>query len=90
MNDFEGLLASDFGFKPQGKSAPMAGSKSTSTVGGSSTHPRSSSNSFEDRDSLFTTANPQQKSQDFGSRFGDLFGSTRYVSSTCLRQAGLR
>ncbi|XP_075660437.1 auxilin-related protein 2 isoform X2 [Castanea sativa] len=83
MNDFEGLLASDFGFKPQGKSAPMAGSKSTSatTVGGSSTRPRSSSNSFEDRDSLFTT-NPQQKPQDFGSGFGDLFGSARYATKS--------
>ncbi|KAM4106234.1 hypothetical protein ACB094_04G051500 [Castanea mollissima] len=83
MNDFEGLLASDFGFKPQGKSAPMAGSKSTSatTVGGSSTRPRSSSNSFEDRDSLFT-ANPQQKPQDFGSGFGDLFGSARYATKS--------
>uniref|UniRef100_A0A7N2KQ44 Uncharacterized protein n=1 Tax=Quercus lobata TaxID=97700 RepID=A0A7N2KQ44_QUELO len=42
------LLASDFGFKPQGKSAPMAGSKSTSTVGRSSTRPHSSFNSFKD------------------------------------------
>ncbi|KAL0011853.1 hypothetical protein SO802_006961 [Lithocarpus litseifolius] len=31
-----------------------------------------------DRDSLFTT-NPQQKSQDFSSGFGDLFGSAHYA-----------
>uniref|UniRef100_A0A803KNC3 Uncharacterized protein n=1 Tax=Chenopodium quinoa TaxID=63459 RepID=A0A803KNC3_CHEQI len=28
MNDFQGLLSSDYGFKPQGKAAPMAGAKS--------------------------------------------------------------
>ncbi|KAL8159174.1 hypothetical protein V2J09_000711 [Rumex salicifolius] len=28
MNDFEGLLSGDYGFKPQGKSAPMAPSRS--------------------------------------------------------------
>ncbi|RDY08318.1 Auxilin-related protein 2, partial [Mucuna pruriens] len=36
MNDFDGLLTSDFGFKPQGKSAPMAapskGSSNTSSL----------------------------------------------------------
>ncbi|KAG5031793.1 hypothetical protein JHK85_015775 [Glycine max] len=31
MNDFDGLLTTDFGFKPQGKSAPMAASKSSSS-----------------------------------------------------------
>ncbi|XP_027903407.1 auxilin-related protein 2-like [Vigna unguiculata] len=30
MNDFDGLLTTDFGFKPQGKSAPMAASKASS------------------------------------------------------------
>ncbi|XP_047147951.1 auxilin-related protein 2-like [Vigna umbellata] len=30
MNDFDGLLTSDFGFKPQGKSAPMAAPKASS------------------------------------------------------------
>lgn len=29
MNDFQGLLSSDYGFKPQGKAAPMAASKSS-------------------------------------------------------------
>ena len=56
----------------------MASSKSTSIVRGSSTRPRSFSNSFEDHDSLFT-ANLQQKSQDFSSGFGDIFGSARYT-----------
>ncbi|KAF2289020.1 hypothetical protein GH714_024139 [Hevea brasiliensis] len=31
MDDFPGLLARDFGFKPQGKSAPMAPSRNTNT-----------------------------------------------------------
>ncbi|CAJ1974827.1 unnamed protein product [Sphenostylis stenocarpa] len=30
MNDFDGLLTTDFGFKPQGKSAPMAAAKASS------------------------------------------------------------
>lgn len=30
MNDFDGLLTTEFGFKPQGKSAPMAASKASS------------------------------------------------------------
>lgn len=32
MNDFEGLLATNYGFKPQGKAAPMAASKGTSNI----------------------------------------------------------
>ncbi|KAK7350911.1 hypothetical protein VNO77_09960 [Canavalia gladiata] len=32
MNDFDGLLTTDFGFKPQGKSAPMAASKPSSNT----------------------------------------------------------
>ncbi|KAF2284711.1 hypothetical protein GH714_029480 [Hevea brasiliensis] len=31
MDDFPGLLAQDFGFKPQGKSAPMASSRNSNT-----------------------------------------------------------
>ncbi|XP_027367776.1 auxilin-related protein 2-like isoform X2 [Abrus precatorius] len=31
MNDFDGLLTTDFGFKPQGKAAPMAASKPQSS-----------------------------------------------------------
>ncbi|KAL4021205.1 hypothetical protein IC575_019997 [Cucumis melo] len=32
MNDFEGLLATNYGFKPQGKAAPMAASKGNSNI----------------------------------------------------------
>ncbi|XP_023517694.1 auxilin-related protein 2-like [Cucurbita pepo subsp. pepo] len=32
MNDFEGLLATNYGFKPQGKAAPMAAPKGTSNI----------------------------------------------------------
>ncbi|PKI31685.1 auxilin-related protein 2-like [Punica granatum] len=71
MNDFEGLLPPDYGFKPQGKSAPMAGSRATS-----SSNPRSSSRASVgsygiDPDSLFG-ARGNQKSQAFD-EFGDIF-----------------
>ncbi|KAB1210504.1 Auxilin-related protein 2 [Morella rubra] len=83
MNDFEGLIPTDLGFKPQGKSAPMAGSKSSSSSNLGSSRPRSSaSNSFDDRDSLFTSTGPHHRSQDFGSGFGDLFGSARYATKS--------
>ncbi|KAK7410943.1 hypothetical protein VNO78_02186 [Psophocarpus tetragonolobus] len=67
MNDFDGLLTSDFGFKPQGKSAPMAASKASSNntsslnfdLGSRST---SASNSTAFDDSVTATA------------FDDLFG----------------
>ncbi|KAL1364661.1 hypothetical protein AAHE18_03G232200 [Arachis hypogaea] len=36
MNDFDGLLASEFGYKPQGKSAPMARSKGSSNFSNTS------------------------------------------------------
>ncbi|KAL9233361.1 hypothetical protein vseg_008376 [Gypsophila vaccaria] len=44
MNDFEGLLSSDYGFKPSGKSAPMSSNvkSSTKTTPSFSTTPSSS------------------------------------------------
>lgn len=36
MNDFEGLLASDFGFKPSGKSVPMSANAANSSRGSAS------------------------------------------------------
>ncbi|KAB2618969.1 auxilin-related protein 2-like [Pyrus ussuriensis x Pyrus communis] len=84
MNDFEGLLASDFGFKPSGKSAPMSASSANSSSKpsnfdlGSTGTSRSAraSNSFsgsiaDDRDSIFGSS----KGQDFGDILG---GSARY------------
>ncbi|XP_008365846.2 auxilin-related protein 2-like [Malus domestica] len=80
MNDFEGLLASDYGFKPSGKSAPMSASSANSSSKssnfdlGSTGTSRSAraTNSFSgsvvnDRDSIFGPS----KGQDFG-------GSARY------------
>ncbi|KAK4771917.1 hypothetical protein SAY86_013692 [Trapa natans] len=65
MNDFDGLLSSDYGFKPQGKSAPMSSrapsyNKSTSSslnfdLGSRNSNPSSS-------DSIFSSK-PIQKSQ---------------------------
>ncbi|KAF5480548.1 hypothetical protein F2P56_001288 [Juglans regia] len=81
MNDFEDLLPTDLGFKSQGQSAPMASSKPSSSFSSNfgSSRPRSSSssNSFDDRDSVFTSTGPPQRSQNFGSGYGDLFGSSR-------------
>ncbi|XP_010270274.1 PREDICTED: auxilin-related protein 2-like [Nelumbo nucifera] len=37
MDEFPGLLARDFGFRPQGKSAPMAASKGTGSLGSGGT-----------------------------------------------------
>ncbi|CAL9075705.1 unnamed protein product [Musa textilis] len=36
MDDFPGILARDFGFRPQGKSVPMAASKAAASSGGGS------------------------------------------------------
>ncbi|XP_048334700.2 auxilin-related protein 2 isoform X1 [Ziziphus jujuba] len=38
MNDFEGLLATDYGFKPSGKSAPMSASAAASSKGSATNH----------------------------------------------------
>lgn len=42
MDDFQGLLARDFGLRPQGKAAPMSAARSTAASSGSAwTNPRS-------------------------------------------------
>ncbi|XP_061346827.1 auxilin-related protein 2-like [Gastrolobium bilobum] len=68
MNDFDGLLASDFGFKPQGKSAPMApppkGSSNLKFDFGSR------SNSLH-ADSIFGSSGTRKNHDADG--FGDLF-----------------
>ncbi|GAB4855717.1 hypothetical protein Ancab_024361 [Ancistrocladus abbreviatus] len=90
MNDFHGLLSSDFGFKPQGKSAPMAPPKPNSTansgfnfeIGGSTTvEPtslsKSSSGSFiDDHDTFHRPSNDNRKSQEFSDLggFENIFG----------------
>ncbi|KAJ7945123.1 Auxilin-like protein [Quillaja saponaria] len=98
MNDFDGLLATDFGFKPQGKSAPMAASKGSSntTTGGSpnfdlrsrgASRSTRNSNSFngsfmDDGDVSLFGSSGSQKNQDMGG-IGDLFGgSARYTSKS--------
>ncbi|CAI8619168.1 unnamed protein product [Vicia faba] len=76
MNDFDGLLAPDFGLKPQGKSAPMAPPPK-----GSSNHPNSTSLNFDfgsrsarASDSRFGSSTARH-TRDAGS-FDDLFTST--------------
>ncbi|MED6215646.1 hypothetical protein PIB30_115947, partial [Stylosanthes scabra] len=80
MNDFDGLLTTDFGFKPQGKSAPMAASKGSSNFSTATSSlnfdlgskPPRTSNSFSGgTDSLFS----DHKNQD-SDGFGDIFGGS--------------
>lgn len=63
MNDFEGLLTSDFGFKPS-KSVPMSASSSSSSTNRANFDlgSRSARASGDDRDSIFS----DQRSQGFG------------------------
>lgn len=85
MNDFDGLLASDYGFKPQGKSAPMSASKGSGTLnfgiqshggsgGGGSRSSRNNSplgeSSADDYDSIFGSSTNNRKTQDAGSLDG--------------------
>ncbi|GAB2213681.1 hypothetical protein Droror1_Dr00017994 [Drosera rotundifolia] len=77
MNNFHGLLSSDYGFKPQGKFAPMAPPLRPHNPNNNFTN--SSSSPF-DTDSLFrshhseTTANPDP--------FDDIFGVKKWNSSS--------
>ena len=87
MNDFDGLLASEFGYKPQGKSAPMAPSKGSSNFSnssslnfdlGSRSARASNSNSMSsdfDADSVFGSSG-SRKNRDAGGGFDDLFGGS--------------
>lgn len=95
MNDFEGLLSSDYGFKPQGKSAPMASQKpniplsnSNSAfdfdIGGTKTTSSSSSPLFDDHDTLFRPNNRQKNPKDDFSdlgEFGDAFSRAHSKST---------
>ncbi|KAL6638449.1 hypothetical protein ACP70R_023944 [Stipagrostis hirtigluma subsp. patula] len=61
MDDFQGLLARDFGLRPQGKAAPMSAARSSSTSGSAWTNPRSASASAAaapSYDDLFGSAPP--------------------------------
>jgi len=95
MNDFEGLLSSDYGFKPQGKSAPMAAKKPNNPmsnsnspfnfeIGGAKTTPSSSSSTplFDDHDTLFrhNLKTPKDDFSDLG-EFGDVFSVGRSKST---------
>ncbi|KAK9735542.1 hypothetical protein RND81_04G211400 [Saponaria officinalis] len=77
MNDFEGLLSSDYGFKPSGKSAPMANVKSSTKT---ASYSSSSSSFIDDRDTLFR---PNHKSDfsDLGN-FDDVFPNSKSTSSS--------
>ncbi|CAO2836906.1 unnamed protein product [Amaranthus hypochondriacus] len=84
MNDFQGLLSSDYGFKPQGKAAPMAPPKSSSVnsnsafnfeIGGS----KSSSSPFDDHETLFRP-NRKANSDDFAD-LGDVFPNSKFNKS---------
>lgn len=77
MNDFDGLLAPDYGLKPQGKSAPMAapppkGSSNLSNA--TSLNFDFGSRSVRSSDSVFGSS-AARKNRDTGS-FDDLFSGT--------------
>ncbi|KAI9079666.1 hypothetical protein K1719_038287 [Acacia pycnantha] len=77
MNDFDGLLASDFGFKRQGKSDPMAaskGSSNTTTSRSARNSINSSGNFMGGSESPFGLSGNQKKRDTTG--FDDLFGSS--------------
>lgn len=102
MNDFEGLLAPDFGFKPSNKSAPMVGSTGPASTKGSANFdlgsrgpsrstPTRNSNSFsgslsDDRDSIFGPSTAQ-RSVDFGGLGDVLGGSARFAAKSESRAA---
>ncbi|XP_077224083.1 auxilin-related protein 1-like [Tasmannia lanceolata] len=78
MDDFPGLLARDFGFKPQVKPAPMSASKGGI---GSGSRKSGSASILEDHDGLFGNQNSQN--YDILGGFGDVYGGpTKYNSST--------
>jgi len=95
MNDLEGLLSSDYGFKPQGKSAPMAAKKPSNPlpnsnspfnfeIGGAKTTPSSSSSTpfFDDHDTIFkpNLKTPKDDFSDLG-EFVDVFSGGRSKST---------
>ncbi|XP_028229614.1 auxilin-related protein 2-like isoform X2 [Glycine soja] len=69
MNDFDGLLATDFGFKPQGKSAPMAASKVSSNN-------KTSSLNFDLGSRSTRTSNSSVNAAAAAASFDDLFGDS--------------
>ncbi|KAF8018640.1 hypothetical protein BT93_H3511 [Corymbia citriodora subsp. variegata] len=79
MNDFDGLLTADFGFKPQGKSAPMKPSSAAAGPG-----PAAAASASFDFDLGSRSARVSNSDHAFGSKpnaksqtlddFGDLFG----------------
>nr|KYP47453.1 UBA domain-containing protein 7 [Cajanus cajan] len=78
MNDFDGLLTTDFGFKPQGKSAPMAASKASSKtsslnfdLGSRSTRASNSFAAADSFDDLFAARAKPDASVNLDSVFRD-------------------
>jgi len=71
MNDFDRLLATEFGLKPQGKSAPMSSSSK-----GSSNFTKTSSLNFDSHSRSFRSSNHDSDS------FSDLFNSNPISRTT--------
>ena len=62
MDDFQGLLARDFGLRPQGKAAPMSAARSSGPSGSAWTNTRSAAApSAPSYDELFGSAPPPPK-----------------------------
>lgn len=86
MDDFPGLLARDFGFKPQGKAAPMAASKNNNFSSSSSSTFGLGSNSSDLKKSSSLNSNSIFDDHDRvggsdGLLFNDVFGGPPKYSS---------
>ncbi|KAJ9169882.1 hypothetical protein P3X46_018030 [Hevea brasiliensis] len=92
MDDFPGLLARDFGFKPQGKSAPMAPSRNTNTNTntfssvnfglGSSASAHSRSSSASNKSAPIFDDHDHDRDVSDGLLFNDVFGGPpKYAES---------
>ncbi|XP_038881360.1 auxilin-related protein 2-like [Benincasa hispida] len=102
MNDFEGLLASNYGFKPQGKAAPMAASKGSSNINPTSSPNfdlgsrgsfrstktnNSLSGSLADDHDLLNRSMSAHETRDFGG-FDDLLGGSGIFSKKSETRGG--
>ncbi|CAN0927278.1 Auxilin-related protein 2 [Linum grandiflorum] len=77
MDDFPGILARDFGFKPQGKSAPMAAPRNSNTTFSSSSFGGTEPTTMRSASSLSNKSSPVFDDHDRGGdglMFNDVFG----------------
>jgi hypothetical protein len=86
MDDFQGLLARDFGLRPQGKAAPMAAASSTASSGSARPNPRSTpasgaAPSAPSYDGLFGAAVPPKSGPSPSASIDSIFDSFKAPSA---------